>query len=207
MFTSNIDALDHQLGLPEDKIVAVHGTLLRARCEFCKHEMLLDDFRALVRSSIKDIYANDPDAPTESKAIVCPNAKCGRAGMKPATVLYGAGLEAHVEEQMEEHKPADMLVVVGASLSVEPSSFIPKDSSAATRVFVNLNLPDANYSDFEFGNGRDHFLQGDCDEMFAALAARLGWLPEMAARFGGDGVLPQASLQTLNKALEAAKLK
>ena len=202
MFTCNIDALDHQLGLPEDKIVAVHGKLSRACCEFCKHEMPSDGFCALVRSSIKDIYANDPDAPTESKAIVCPNPKCGRAGMKPATVLYGAGLDAQVMKQIKKQGPADILFVFGTSQSVEPSSTISSRSKAAVRVFVNRDAPPPG-----FKRDTDQFLQGDCDEMFAALAARLGWLPEMAARFGGDGVLTEASLQTLNKALEAAKLK
>lgn len=199
MFTCNIDALDHQLGLPEDKIVAVHGKLSRACCEFCKHEMPSDEFCALVRSSIKDIYANDPDAPTESSAIKCP--KCDRAGMKPATVLYGAALDAQVMKQIKKPEPTDVLFVVGTSESVEPSSSISLRSKAAVRVFVN-RVPHPG-----FKRDTDQFLQGDCDEMFVALAARLGWLPEMAARFGGDGVLPQASLQTLNKALEAAKLK
>jgi NAD-dependent SIR2 family protein deacetylase len=202
VFTCNIDGLDHQIDIPDEKIVAVHGTLSRARCEFCAQEMPFDEFCALVRSNIKDISASDASAPAESNAIRCPNPKCGRAGMKPATVLYGADLDAQVMKQIDKQGPANMLFVVGTSLSVKPSLTIPSRSKADVRVFVNRDAPPPG-----FKRDTDQFLQGDCDEMFAALAARLGWLPEMAARFGGDGVLPEASLQTLNKALEAAKLK
>ena len=92
VFTCNIDGLDHQTSVPNDKIVAVHGTLSRARCEFCRHEMPSDTFRELVRASIKDISASDPSAPAESSAIKCP--QCDRAGMKPSTVLYDADLDA-----------------------------------------------------------------------------------------------------------------
>ena len=161
--------------MPSDKIVAVHGTLSRARCEFCRLEMPSDEFRELVRANIKDIRASDAGAPAESSAIKCPH--CDRAGMKPATVLYDADLDAGVLQHLKEHLPADILFVVGTSLYVQPSASIPLRSKAAMRVFVNREPPPPFV---KFRNDRDHVLQGDCDEMFAALAARLGWLPDLA---------------------------
>ena len=175
MFTCNIDGLDHQTSVPHDKIVAVHGTLSRARCEFCRHEMPSDTFRELVRANIKDISASDPSAPAESSAIKCP--QCDRAGMKPSTVLYDADLDAGVLQHLDEHLPADILFVVGTSLYVQPSASIPSRSKAAMRVFVNREPPPPFV---RFRHGRDHLLQGECDEMFVALTARLGWLPDLA---------------------------
>ena len=201
VFTCNTDGLDHQLGLPDSKIVAVHGSRKLTRCEFCKHEMPSDKFRELLGSNIKDIYQiAGSNAPAESSVIACTNPACGKAGMRPATVLFDADLDADVLKHINKQRPANLLFVVGTSLSVTPASDIPSRSNAAVRVVVNLNSP--VYEDFEFGNGRDHLLRGDCDEMFAALAARLGWLPDLA-RF--RDTLPPASLATLDMALEAAK--
>jgi NAD-dependent SIR2 family protein deacetylase len=197
VFTCNVDGLDHQLDLPVGKILAVHGTVAHVRCEFCKHKMPADEFRALVRSHIKDISASDPDAPALSKLIRCPNAKCGRAGMKPTAVLFGAKLDAAVAKRISKHLPrTDLLFVVGTSLSVKPISSIPEQCPLdAVRIVVNRDAPP---SGFAFGSGRDHLLQGDCDEMFLALAARLGWLPDLA-RFRDEW--PQASQDLFDEAL------
>jgi NAD-dependent SIR2 family protein deacetylase len=214
VFTSNIDNLDHQLDLPDDKIIAVHGTVTRMCCEFCQHEMPSDEFCALLRSNIKDISASDASAPAESSVIKCPNPECGKAGMKPAIVLFGANTGNEVDERQQAHLPhSRLLFVVGTALRVTPIMELPSKCLDAARVVVNINSSDklklpavqgmkipTGYDDFDFGNGRDHLMQGECDEIFAALAARLGWLPELA-RF--RDVLPPASLQTLDKALEA----
>lgn len=36
VYTQNIDGLDHQVGLPDSRIVNVHGTLTKVECESCK---------------------------------------------------------------------------------------------------------------------------------------------------------------------------
>jgi NAD-dependent SIR2 family protein deacetylase len=179
VFTCNVDGLDHQLGLPGDKIFEVHGTMKRIQCEFCKHEMLWDEFVVLVRFNIKDISANDADAPAESKVILCPNPKCGRAGMKPAVVLYGTKVDTAVAKRMRKHLPrTNTLFAVGTSLDVKPISELAKQCLHAVRVVVNQHP--SLMCDFKFRKGRDHLLQGECDEMFVALAGRLGWLHDLA---------------------------
>ncbi len=200
IFTCNIDGLDHQLGLPDSKILAVHGTLALVRCEFCKRKMPSEEFREHMRSNIKDISAIDASAPADSKVIACPNARCLRAGMKPTAVLFGAKLDAAVARRMRKHLPqTNMLFVVGTSLSVKPISSIPAQCPQdAVRVVVNRDPPP---SGFAFDSGRDHLLQGECDEMFVALAARLGWLPDLA-RFRDEW--PQASKDMFDEALEGA---
>lgn len=202
MYTCNIDGLDHQLDLHDKKIVAVHGTAARACCEFCKRDMPSEVFLAFMRSKIKDITASDASAPAQSSEIACP--KCRKAGIRPAVVLYGTCLDDKAAQRMELLKTTRLLLVVGTSLTVKPISQLPSLCSQAARVVVNRDPPP---HDFAFDSGRDHLLQGDCDDMFAALAARLGWLPELDTRF--RDTLPPASLQALNKALEfeAAKLK
>lgn len=67
----------------------------------------------------------DPDAPASSTPIICPS--CGRAGVKPDTVLYGGALRHEFFDKLEdlEHKGADLLIVMGTSLTVSPANMIP----------------------------------------------------------------------------------
>ena len=59
VYTQNIDGLDRQCDIPDDKIVNVHGTLSRASCESCGTEVDFEDFCKDVEQSIKDIYNID----------------------------------------------------------------------------------------------------------------------------------------------------
>jgi NAD-dependent SIR2 family protein deacetylase len=185
VFTTNIDGLDHQLGLPANKILAVHGTLTLVRCEFCKHKMPPAEFQALLRANIKDISASDASAPAKSSVIKCRNSKCGRACVKPTAVLFGAKVDNSEAKRVREHAPlTDFLFVVGTSLAVEPVPLKPsKFPSTASRIVVNREPPSSDH--FAFGGTRDHEWRGDCEAMFVALAARLGWLPELA-EFRGE---------------------
>ena len=91
VYTQNIDGLQQQCtSLPTDKIVGVHGTISQAKCEGCGHEMDFDEFCNKVETNIKDIYNDDKDDVKQQKKsspIVCTN--CGRALVKPKTVLFG----------------------------------------------------------------------------------------------------------------------
>ena len=58
IYTQNIDGLDRQCdGLPDDKMVNVHGSLDKIRCEGCNKEetMTFDEFCDAVSTNIKDI--------------------------------------------------------------------------------------------------------------------------------------------------------
>ena len=85
LYTQNIDGLDYQCAtIPADKIVPVHGSIGRVACESCGAAEGFDTFCDKVRTSIKDIYGQDPAAPAESSPIAC--AACGRPTLKPTTV-------------------------------------------------------------------------------------------------------------------------
>ena len=160
--------------------------------------MKSDRFRELVRSNIKDISSSDAK-PVESSVILCPNPKCGRAGMKPAFLLYDTNLDEEVLKRMDKSQPQpDLLFVVGTSLCVEPFSELPSHCPRSVRVVVNRDLSYARCG-FEFGNGHDHMWQGNCEEMFFALAEKLGWLPDLAQFCD---TLPPASKEMLDKALK-----
>lgn len=90
VFTQNIDGLDYQTGISRDRVTNVHGSIANVSCEGCGRAMSFDVFCQELQSKIKDIYGVDPKAPKESSPIPCPS--CGRALVKPNTVLFGSSL-------------------------------------------------------------------------------------------------------------------
>eukprot|EP00730_Choanoeca_flexa_P008650 TRINITY_DN12517_c1_g1_i1.p2 TRINITY_DN12517_c1_g1~~TRINITY_DN12517_c1_g1_i1.p2 ORF type:complete len:301 (+),score=62.54 TRINITY_DN12517_c1_g1_i1:1551-2453(+) len=175
VLTQNIDGLDYMTGLPPDKIVSVHGSLGRIQCEACQADMPMEDFRALVRTNIKDIYQQDPSAPATSTPIPCPN--CTKPQVKPATVLYGGQLPSDFFISMEADLPmTDLLFVCGTSLTVAPASQVPfylgKDAFC---VLINRDNTFANIGLADDADSNRIFLQGDCDAVVSELLEQVGW--------------------------------
>jgi len=150
-----------------------------------------------VRSQIKDIYSEDDAAPSASTPIVCE--ACGSATVKPSTVLFGSSLPPEFFSCAEEDMPGcDLLLVAvspqfptlvtrpwrnrvgqGTSLVVSPANSLPQMCIPTTRRAVVNREPVGMDLGLRFGDGRDSFVGGDCDEAFLELSARLGWLEEL----------------------------
>jgi NAD-dependent SIR2 family protein deacetylase len=184
LYTQNIDGLDFQLKLPQDKVISVHGTLGKIECENCKEEYPIEEFREKVRSNIKDIY-NLPGeiAPTESTPIVCLN--CGKPCVKPATVLYGSALPKQFFECIYDDdgdaEKIDLLFVVGTSLTVSPANSVVRVVSRdCKRVIVNNQMVGIELG-IAVDNDRDFYLEGNCDDSILKLIHSLGWMDEFRA--------------------------
>lgn len=182
LYTQNIDGIDMDVGVPRDKIVSVHGSIRDVVCEACDRDPYADDFAAYVedvRSNIKDIYGVDASAPTVSTPIPC--RLCGKHCVKPSTTLFNSSLPSAFfdayRRDFQDGSDVDLLFVLGTSLQVYPAAGIPDAvPRRSKRVLVNLE----NAGAFDFGNGRDFFLQGDCDEIVLKLIAELGWMESVA---------------------------
>ena len=194
LYTQNIDGLDHQLGISDDLIVNVHGSIGSASCELCKHPYNYNDFCHEVRTKIKDIYNEmDSMAPSQSTNINCN--KCGKPYVKPDTVLYGRNLPQKFFNCLNEDFPnnVDLLIIAGTSLTVSPASNLPQMvSSSAYRVLINLTpitlnpinntnsyLQKNRNLDFFNLESKDIFIPGECDSVFLGIAHALGWLPDL----------------------------
>jgi NAD+-dependent protein deacetylase sirtuin 2 len=170
VYTQNIDGLDRQCRVPNDRIVHVHGTLSKAACEGCGAEMDHDDFCEQVRTNIKDIYdrAEDsgddvegaPAAPpnkreVSSTPILCPS--CHMPLVKPTTVLFGRSLPAEFYERSEQDLPtADLLIIAGTSLVVSPAnSLVYRVPESTIRVVVN-RVPVGEELGIEYDHDHDH---------------------------------------------------
>ena len=202
VYTQNIDGLDHQCEkIPADKIVNVHGTLAEVACESCGAEHSFTEFCRQVRNNIKDIYGVDSDAPATSTPIVCKS--CGRATVKPSTVLFGAGLPDEFFTKSELDMPScDMLIVAGTSLVVSPAnSLVHRVPNEAVRLIVNQeNVGQELGITYGVDGGRDYFMKGNCEEQFIKLIEELGWLGELE-EIADD--LPEESARLVKNKLKA----
>lgn len=204
VYTQNIDGLDRQCdGIPDEKIVNVHGSISEANCEGCGATMEFGDFCDEVSENIKDIYKVDATAPKHSSPIVCRS--CAKPLIKPSTVLFGRSLPQEFWTRAEEDMPTlDLLIVAGTSLVVAPAnSLVFKANKNAKRVVINLEPVGAELGiDCSSSDGnekkRDLFLQGNCDEIFLELVKELGWLDDLIEK-----TLPTSSA----KLVTAAKTK
>ena len=203
VFTQNIDGLEFQAGIPQDKVVAVHGSLAEVACEYCAAAVPMDEFRGKVEENIRDIYSCGSDkhagtkktsGPSTSSPILCDS--CGKPGLKPTTVLYGRSLPSQFAEAMEADLPSvDLLIVAGTSLTVSPAnSVVNKVPGTALRLVANLERVgddlglhfDAE-SD-ERDGGRDFLARAPCDAVCLRLVERLGWVDELAALCARTGI-------------------
>jgi len=138
LYTQNIDGLDFQTQVPQEKIVPVHGSMGKIGCENCGVDYPTEEFRKEVQSKIKDIYGTDVNAPKESTVIPC--LQCQKTVVKPRTVLYGRNLPPAFFECSENDFPGnvDLLVVAGTSLTVGPANSVVRlVSDTCLRFTVN----------------------------------------------------------------------
>lgn len=121
LVTQNIDGLHVAAGVPEDRVVEVHGTVHRYECVACGARGPMDDALARVR-------AGEVDPPCEL---------CGGI-LKSATVMFGQSLDPLALRRAEQAAvEADLLLAVGTSLTVYPvAGMVPIAVQVSTPVII-----------------------------------------------------------------------
>jgi NAD-dependent SIR2 family protein deacetylase len=171
IYTQNIDNLEIETGIPQDKITQLHGTIDKAICYFCYNVYPINDFYNYLKKNVKDI--EDEDNVIKSKKLLCP--KCNKPGIKPDIILFGEQLN---EISFEETKDADLLIIAGSSLKVSPANKIPLSVSIeCPRMIINNEFPFV--PDFLQPDTFDLFIEGKCDETFLEFSSYLGWTDEL----------------------------
>jgi len=128
VITQNIDGLHQRSGVPDDKIVELHGNSTYAACLDCALRHELDPILAA--------FEKDETLP------IC--ARCG--GMvKTATISFGQRMPLQAVERAErEALASDLFIVLGSSLVVFPAANLPRLAKrhGAYLVIVNRELTD-----------------------------------------------------------------
>jgi NAD-dependent deacetylase len=128
VITQNIDGLHQASGIPDDKVIELHGNTTYAACLSCGKRYELDWVRA--------IFADGERLP------VC--TACG-GHIKTATISFGQAMpEAEMQRAHEVTLAADLFVVLGSSLVVYPAAGFPilAKRNGARLVIVNREPTD-----------------------------------------------------------------
>lgn len=121
--TQNIDGLHQASGVPDDKVIELHGNATYASCLDCRRRYELD--------WVREIFAVDERLP------LCTG--CGGI-IKTATISFGQAMpEAEMERAQAVTLAADLFIVLGSSLVVYPAAGLPilAKRNGARLVIVN----------------------------------------------------------------------
>ncbi|KAL2065811.1 hypothetical protein VTL71DRAFT_3481 [Oculimacula yallundae] len=159
LFTQNIDCLERKAGVPDDKVVEAHGSFATQRCIECKTSYPDDLMKKAVES------ANVPH---------CEVPECNGL-VKPDIVFFGEPLPSSFFDNRDAPQLADVCIVIGTSLSVQPFAHLPSLASEGTpRILISREQVG------DLGNRPDDvMILGDCDDGVRKLADALGWTKEL----------------------------
>lgn len=121
IITQNIDMLHQKAG--SRRVIEVHGSPLQHHCIGCGHEATFDEVCALLKK----------------QGPVARCIKCG-AAYKPDITFFGEMLpEAALAEAISQARRADLLLVLGTSLTVHPVAALPGETLRAGGKLVIVN--------------------------------------------------------------------
>ena len=108
LITQNIDGLHQASGIPDENLIELHGNTRRVRCMSCGE---LEGWEKVETR----IQKGDP----------APECHCG-GFLKPDTISFGQAMpEAETRRATELSASADVFLVVGSTLLVQPAASMP----------------------------------------------------------------------------------
>ena len=134
VITQNVDGLHQESGIPEEKVVELHGTSKWVICLECGRRYSREEIQHWVESGDRVPHCGD----------------CGGI-VKPAVVSFGQPMpERETSEAGRRAAACDLFLAVGSSLVIYPAAQMPliaKDSGARL-VIINLEpTPHDGYAD------------------------------------------------------------
>jgi NAD-dependent deacetylase len=123
VITQNIDGLHQDSGVPDDKVIELHGNTTYAHCLECGTRYEIDELRV-------DFEADR----------IVPHCACG-GWVKTATVSFGQSMPVNEMRRAEQETLlADLFIVIGSSLVVYPAAAFPELAKRNGARLVILNL-------------------------------------------------------------------
>jgi len=120
LITQNIDRLHQRAGIPGERLIEIHGHSGEGRCLDCRRPMPLETVRAAIEST-----------------GASPRCRCGGL-VKAAVVSFGEQIPPEILRGANEIATrADLFLVFGSSLQVQPAATLPL---AARRAGASLAI-------------------------------------------------------------------
>ncbi|KAE8145389.1 DHS-like NAD/FAD-binding domain-containing protein [Aspergillus avenaceus] len=158
-FTQNIDCLERLAGVPGEMIIEAHGSFANQHCIDCKAEYP----EKLMKQAI--------DKGEVPQCLQC------NGLVKPDIVFFGESLPGDFFDNRTLPEQADLCIVMGTSLSVQPFASLPAFCrDGAPRILINMERVGGMGS-----RPDDVLLLGDCDTGVRKFARALGWEQELEA--------------------------
>ena len=148
VITQNIDGLHQRAGVPENRLIEIHGNATYATCLECGRRHELD--------TIEDTLTRTGHSP-----------RCSACGglVKAAVISFGQAMPTRemirAEHAIEE---ADLFIAVGSSLQVQPAASLPMAAK-----YQGARLIIVNRDPTPLDGIADHVLRGSIGEVFSAL--------------------------------------
>lgn len=146
VYSQNVDTLEK--GLPDEKLVCVHGSWRDCHCMQCGHLHSIEDLR-----------------PSVEQRTVPLCQVCG-GQIKPGIVFFGQPTNLDEKQVCSDAREADLLIVIGTSLRVAPISELPDLMSDVPSILINRAPVTTNFN--------AQFL-GECDDIVHLIEEMLGW--------------------------------
>ena len=149
VITQNIDGLHQRSGVPEDRVIELHGSTRKLRCVPSEHIVDGDMVQ-------QQLAQGDPDPR-------CP--ECGGV-LRSDTVLFGESLPKDaLEIAARVSAVTDVMVVVGSSLVVYPAAQLPQIARQRGASLIIIDRAETALDDMA-----DIVVRGEAGEILAALA-------------------------------------
>jgi NAD-dependent deacetylase len=109
VITQNVDGLHQSSGVPDDRVIELHGNSTYARCLECGTRYSLNDMQALFEST------GEP-----------PSCEVCGGLVKSATISFGQSMpEREMRRAQEATEACDLMIAIGSSLVVYPAAGFP----------------------------------------------------------------------------------
>ncbi|TDZ21193.1 NAD-dependent protein deacetylase hst2-1 [Colletotrichum orbiculare MAFF 240422] len=179
-FTQNIDCLERRAGVPDDKIIEAHGSFATQRCIECGTPFPDDRMKEHVQSEI------------------VPTCDTCDGLVKPDIVFFGEALPEQFRHNTHLPSTADLIIVMGTSLSVYPFAGLAEASrSGIPRLLLNRERVG------QMGRRADDVVElGTCDAGVRKLASLLGWRDDLEELWRGIVGEKEAERQLASAAAE-----
>ena len=131
VITQNIDGLHQASGIPDDKVIELHGNSTYAACLDCKRRHELD--------WVRQIFDDNETLP-----------KCMACGgiLKTATISFGQAMpEDAMERAHDVTTEADLMITIGSSLVVYPAAGFPVMAKRLGAKYVIVNREPTDQDD------------------------------------------------------------
>ena len=152
VITQNIDNLHQKAGVPDDKVLELHGNMEWAVCLSCRRRFPMPAVLQKIKEGVEV-----PDCP-DCQGI-----------LKPGAVFFGEALpQETLQEAIRRAQNCNLFIVIGSTLVIYPAAYIPTYAGEAGAKLAIVNLTPTPFDDYA-----DVIIRGKAGEMMSKVMEKV----------------------------------